>query len=300
MDASLGQWPGMTPPSYLLIGIKPTPTVSLAEQIALYKEDQLLSHPGGDAMDLDAADPRKAEVNHEGFCERIGKDFRDAVANMGNFFKDLLWGSEFRYADDEGNVQTARRKGLLGNISEFFKDAVSGLSLGYFRPDGELEPNGLWPRIKFLYKKVVREALLDDLILGVPSSAVNMVDDAALGLWNLLEIIPDATIGNIPEGRKVVTSIFDNGQVMIDYLTDCLPTGEAWMRVHAYRLDKRGFQPPVVFNLRLPERFSQDLRWSTVRNTPFRKTIETMGSLLADVALVKLTSHAIRTSKRRD
>lgn len=91
-------------------------------------------------------------------------------------------------------------------------------------------------------------------------------------------IVPDATIGNIPRGRGLVTTMFDNGQVMIDYITDCLPTGDAWMRVHAGQLNNSNITPPVLFNLNLPERYSQDSRWSTVRNTPLRKSIETIGS----------------------
>jgi hypothetical protein len=244
-------------------------------------------------------DPLKAKIDHRSFLGRIGKNIKDAIHNASNFFKDLLWGSTFRYVDEEGDIRTARRRGLLGNVFEFFKDAASALSFGFFRPDGEPEPKGLGQRLKFSFNKFFGEAIMDDLVYGVPSSALNLLDDAALTLWNLLEVIPDATIGNFPAGRKLVTTLFDNGQVMIDYITDCMPTGEAWMRVHAYKLDADEFMPPVLYNLKMPTHYSGDPRWQTVRNTPFRKAIETVGSLLADVFMAKIIHHAVRTSRRR-
>ena len=265
----------------------------------MYKEDQLLSNPGGDYMDLSLDDPRDSNVNHDNFFERIGKDLKDALSNLGNFFKDLTVGSEYRYIDENGNVATAKRRGLLGNIFEFFKDMASGLSFGYFRPDGEPEPANFTERLKFVYEKCFNEAIMGDMVLGVPSSAVNMIDDAVLAVWNLLEVIPDATIGNIPAGRQAVTSLFDNGQVAIDYITDCMPTGEAWMRVHAYKLSLDEFSPPLYYNFTMPERFGEDARWSTVRNTPFRKTIETVGSLLADIGMAYVASYGVRTSSER-
>ena len=286
-------------PGYLTNAPSSVPERSLAEQMRMYKEDQLLAHPGGDYMDLSLDDPRKSTVNHNNFFERIGKDLKDALANIGNFFKDLTIGSEYRYIDENGNVATAKRRGLLGNILEFFKDMASGLSFGYFRPDGEPEPANFGERLKFVYEKCFNEAIMGDIVLGVPSSAVNMIDDAALAVWNALEVIPDATIGNIPAGRQAVTSLFDNGQVVIDYITDCLPTGEAWMRVHAYKLSLDEFSPPLYYNFTLPERFGEDARWSTVRNTPFRKAIETVGSLLADIGMAYVASYGVRTSSEK-
>lgn len=280
-------------------GIQPFSPRSLRAQIAAYKEDQLLAHPGGDGIDLDATEPRVGIESGEGFLQRVGKDLHDALANVVNFFQDLLTGSRYRYVDEDGRVETAQRKGLLGSIGEFFKDLASGLSLGYFRPDGEPQPVGIVERVGFAFKKIFGEAIMDDLVFGVPCAALNMADDAALAAWNLLEVLPDATIGNLPGGQEAVTTIFDNGQVLIDYLTDCLPTGDAWMRVHAYALDERGIVPPVWYNIQLPERFSGDSRWHTVRNTPFRKAIETLGSLLADVWLARFTTQGVKTSKRR-
>ncbi|MGQ9655878.1 MAG: hypothetical protein ACUVXD_17605 [Thermodesulfobacteriota bacterium] len=280
-------------------GIQPVSFRSLQAQMAAYKEDQLLAHPGGDGIDVDAAEPRVGIESGEGFLQRVGKDLRDALANVVNLFQDLLTGSRYRYVNEDGRVETAQRKGLLGSIGEFFKDLASGLSLGHFRPDGEPEPIGIVKRVGFAFNKIFGEAIMDDLVFGVPSATLNLVDDAALAAWNLLEVVPDATVGTLPGGQEVVTTVFDNGQVFIDYLTDCLPAGDAWMRVHAYAWDEGGIAPPILYNIQLPERFSVDSRWHTVRNTPFRKAIETLGSLLADVWLARFTTQGLKTSKRR-
>lgn len=280
-------------------GIQPVSLRSLEAQIAAYKEDQLLAHPGGDRIDLDAEDPRLGARGREGLIERVGKDLKDSLANVVNFFEDLFMGSRYRYVNEDGRDEKAQRRGLLGSMADFFKDLASGLSLGYLRPDGEPEPVGIVERVKFAYKKIFGEAIMDDLVFGVPSAALNLVDDVALAAWNLLEVVPDATIGNLPGGQELVTSMFDNGQVFIDYVTDCMPAGDAWMRVHAYAWDDKGVVPPILYNIQLPERFSGDSRWHTVRNSPFRKAIETVGSLLADVWLARFTTQGIRTSRRR-
>jgi hypothetical protein len=283
----------------VLLPSRDTPSRSLPEQLRMYKEDQLLAHPGGDLVDLEAPDPLNSAPPQDGFLQRIAKDISDAASNLVNFFKDLLAGSTQRYVDRAGKVQSAQRRGLGATILEFFKDLASGLSFGLFRPEGEPEPQGILQRISFAWRKVVEEALMEDLFLGLPSSAIHLLDDAALTVWNLLEVVPDATVGNLPGGRELVTTVFDNGQVLIDYITDCLPSGEAWMRVHAFALNGTELVPPVLYNLKLPEVYGEDARWSTVRNTPFRKAIETVGSLLADVALARFTTHGPKTSKRR-
>lgn len=304
-NAPLLQFRGRVPASYAVHGLetlRPSANYSPSswqEQWRLYKEDQLLAHPGGDLVDLEAPNPLESPPSQEGFFERIGKDLRDAAANLVNFFKDLFLGSEYKYVDENQEIRTAQRRGIGATMFEFFKDLASGLSFGFFRPDGEPEPKNILERLSFAWQKLVGEALVDDLVLGLPSSAIHVLDDAALAVWNLLEVVPDATIGNLPGGRELVTTVFDNGQVLIDYITDCLPSGEAWMRVHAFEVNGGELMPPILYNLKLPERYGRDPRWATVRNTPFRKTIETVGSLLADVALAKFTTHGPRTSKRR-
>jgi hypothetical protein len=49
----------------------------------------------------------------------------------------------------------------------------------------------------------------------------------------------------------------------------------------------------------MPEHYTGDVRWRYVRNTPFRKTIETIGSLLADIVAVKIIGDAEGTSEER-
>ena len=124
-----------------------------------------------------------------------------------------------------------------------------------------------------------------------------MGEDLVLAGWNLLESIPDATIGNFQAGKRLTTSVFDNGQVVIDYLTDIIPFGDAWHRVHTPDLKK--FKPPILHNLSMPEYNSGDERWRYVRNTPFRKTIETMGSLLTDVLTLKIFGQINLFSEKR-
>ncbi len=116
---------------------------------------------------------------------------------------------------------------------------------------------------------------------------------------NLLEVIPDATVGNFEWGQKLTTTLFDNGQVVVHYPTDILPGGNAWLRVHA--AGPRGdIEPPVFFNLMTDAQGISDSRWAAVRNTPFRKTIETLGSLLSNAAVVALSTHSyIASSDQR-
>lgn len=275
------------------------PAGTISEQMRIYKEDQLLAHPGGDRMDLSAPDPIQVGPDNGSLWGRIQKDLSDAWENLKNLFRDLFFGSSYRYVNGKGEIQRAKRPGLTGRAVEFIKDVASGLSLGYVREAGEPAPKGLRERLGYAARKIFGEALKDDLLFGIPQAALNLVDDAALALWNLIETVPDATIGSLPQGAEFTTDLFDNGQVMIDFITDCLPAGEAWMRVHAYKLQENGVMPPVLFNLKLPVHFIEDETWSTVRNTGFRKSIETVGSILPDIGASFLTQYALRTSKRK-
>jgi len=47
---------------------------------------------------------------------------------------------------------------------------------------------------------------------------------------------------------------------------------------------------PVYYNLKTSEHNIDDPRWATVRNTQFRKTIESVGSLLSDAAMLGLAT----------
>lgn len=262
-----------------------------------YKDDQLLSNPGGDHYYLE----RKQVISHprdqESFWGRIKKDLSDALSNVKNFFRDLFSGAKKYYRDEGNQIQETEQRGLVGSFIDFFKDFGSALSFGTWRPDGEKEPRGFFQRMGFFFSKM-KEAVFGDLVQGVSGSVINMGEDLALAGWNLIEVVPDATLGNFNEGRKLTTTIFDNGQVAIDYLTDVLPMGEAWLRVHASRLcTLKDPSPPILYNIKMPERYTGDVRWRYVRNTPFRKTIETIGSLLADVVAVKIVGDAKVTSE---
>jgi hypothetical protein len=274
---------------------------SISEQIRIYKEDQLLAHPGGDNMDLTAQDPALAPESGRGFWERVQKDLGDAWENIKNLFKDLFFGSSFRYVDDKGAVETAERRGLVGRVVKMVEDLAGGLSLGLLRWEGEEEPEGLKARLLYSAKKIFGDVLRDGLVFGLPQVGLNLADDATLAAWNLAETVPDMTIGSMPNGAAFVSDMFDNGQVMLDFATDCLPAGEAWMRVHAYRLglEENGVVPPVLFNLKLPVHYLEDETWATVRNTDFRKSIETVGSIIPDIGASMFTQYAIRTSKRK-
>ena len=264
-----------------------------------YKDDQLLSNPGGDHYYLDKKEVVSQPKDQESFWGRIKKDLSDAFGNIKNFFRNLFSGATKYYRDESDQIQETKQKGLIGSFIDFFKDFGSALSFGTWRPDGEKEPRGFFQRIGFFFSKM-KEAIFGDLVQGVSGSVINMGEDLALAGWNLVEVLPDATIGNFQEGRKLTTNIFDNGQVAIDYITDILPMGEAWLRVHASKLcNLRDPKLPILYNLSMPEHYTEDVRWQYVRNTPFRKTIETIGSLLADIVTVKLIGDAKGTSEER-
>jgi hypothetical protein len=251
-----------------------------------YCDDQLLSNPGGDHYYLKEKKVVDNPTNQQNFYSRIGKDLSDALDNIKNFYKDLLWGANMVYRDQNNQIQEAATRGLLGSMIDFFKDIGSAFSLGVWRPEGETNPQGAVERLNFSFSKL-KEALIGDLFNGVGGSFNHIAEDLVLAGWNLIEVIPDATIGNFEDGQKLTTTIFDNGQVVIDYLTDIMPTGEAWLRVHTFNVKE--LELPILCNLKMPEYFNGDERWQYIRNTPFRKAIETIGSLLADIITLKLT-----------
>lgn len=264
-----------------------------------YKDDQLLSNPGGDHYYMEQKEVVSKPKDQESFWGRIKKDLSDAFTNVKNFFRDLFSGATTYYRDEKNQIQETKQKGLVGSLIDFIKDFGSALSFGTWRPDGEKEPQGFFQRIGFFFSKM-KEAVIGDLVQGVSGSVIHMGEDLALAGWNLVEVVPDATIGNFQEGRKLTTTIFDNGQVAIDYITDILPMGEAWLRVHASKLcNLKDPKLPILYNISMPEHYTEDVRWKYVRNTPFRKTIETIGSLLADIVTVKIIGDAKGTSEER-
>lgn len=249
-----------------------------------YIDDQLLSNPGGDHYYLDEKKVVSHPQDQESFWGRIGKDVSDAFSNMNNFFQDLFFGSKIKYRDQNNQIQEAHQRGCIGSVVDFFKDLGSALSFGAWRPDGETAPQGFIKRAGFFFSKV-KEAVLGDLVQGVFGSVIHMGEDILFAGWNLVETIPDATIGNLKAGQQLTTEIFDKGQVSLDYLTDILPGGDAWIRVHS--ADFKTLEPPIVQNLNTPENTPKDSRWNYVRNTPVRKTLETVGSILMDIVTLK-------------
>ena len=256
--------------------------------IQKYKDDQLLSNPGGDHYYPDQGKVVADFKNQESLWGSVGKDLSDASANVKNFVRNFSFGSKIHYRDQDDQIREARQKGLVGSVVDFFKDVGSAFTFGAWRPDGEEEPQGFGKRLGFFFSKM-KEALFGDLIQGVSGSVIHMGEDLLFAGWNLAEIVPDATIGNFKAGRELTTQVFDNGQVLMDYVTDVLPSGEAWVRVHSP--DIKALNPPVVHNMQMPESGSEDERWAHVRNTPFRKTIETIGSLLSDVFSLRIFGH---------
>ena len=278
------------------IGTPHPPKHDLETQIAMYKEDQLLANPGGDYYFLNRATNIHDPAFDQGrFTNRVGKDLADTGENLLNVAKNLALGAQFKYVAETGEIRDGQKVGLLGTLKNFVEDVFSGLSFGAYVPEGEKAPEGTGASVGHFIKKIFYDAPIKDLLIGIPHAAVNIVKDTALASLNLLEVIPDATIGNFDWGQKATTSVFDNGQVVIDYLADVLPGGDAWLRVHAAG-PKGDIDSPIYFNLITAEQGITDSRWSTVRNTPFRKTIETIGSLLSDAALVALTTHTYSPS----
>ncbi len=264
-------------------GFRVTPSGLLGD-VAKYKDDQLLSSPGGDHYDLEnrryAADPPE----QQSFLGRIGKNIKDAFGNLKNFAENLMFGAKRHYRDESGAIQKGQRRGLIGSVADFFRDLGSAFSFGSWRPDGELEPKGFGQRVGFFFSKL-KEAVFGDMIQGVAGSVVNMAKDLVFAGWNLAETVPDATIGNFEAGRKVTTAVFDNGQVALNYIADILPGGDASIRVHSP--DLKNLKAPILNNLSMPESNPDDTRWKYVRNTPFRKTIETVGSVITSILTLK-------------
>ncbi len=256
------------------------PESSLIEQYKIYKEDQLMSNPGGDNFFLSrASGVIDNGYDHSRISKRVGKDLADAGNNLLNAFKDLGIGAKFKYVDKNGNVNEGRKVGLAGTVVNFVKDVASGLSFGIYTPEGEAKPQGVG-RIKHLFKKILKDAVVGDIVKGIPRSAINIGEDIMFAGLNAVEVIPDATIGNFKAGRKATTAIFDNTQVALDFITDVLPGGEASGRARSFKLAKGLKGLPIINNLTTPEKKDDEKEWKYVRNTSFRKVLETIPSLI--------------------
>ncbi|HHT9114715.1 MAG TPA: hypothetical protein ACFYD0_15520, partial [Candidatus Wunengus sp. YC65] len=141
-------------------------------------------------------------------------------------------------------------------------------------------PENALEATKHFFKKIFVDALCKDVVVGIPRSAIHVGEDAVFACINLAETIPDATIGNCKAGQMVTTEFFDDTQVFIDFVTDVIPTGEAGSRTHAFTFKKGLNGLPIVYNISSPEQGMDDENWKYVRNTPLRKTIESVATFI--------------------
>ncbi len=154
--------------------VGPKIPLGLMEQIARYKEDQLLANPGGDHYHTDRT--KNVIVKPDGpsgFIQRVGKDLKDAGSNFINMIENFIAGAEYKYRAADGSIGSGRHSGLLGTVGKFFRNMASGLSFGAYVPEGEAAPVGVWGRTKHFFKKVFGEALVNNLVAG------------ALGPWGI-------------------------------------------------------------------------------------------------------------------
>jgi len=255
---------------------KEASSISLKDQFKKYKEDQLLSKPGGDNFTINNGNG----VNQSKFTVRVGKDLKDAGENFKNIFKDIGAGATIKYVDKDGNIKEGKKVGFAGTIVNFFKDVASGITFGKYTPAGEDAPDNALEATKHFFKKIFVDALCKDVVVGIPRSAIHVGEDAVFACINLAETIPDATIGNCKAGQMVTTEFFDDMQVFIDFVTDVIPTGEAGSRTHAFTFKKGLNGLPIVYNITSPEQGMDDENWKYVRNTPLRKTIESVATFI--------------------
>ena len=242
----------------------------IAQQISKYKEDQLLSNPGGDNFFLERQKQViDKEFDHTTFSKRVGKDLFDSFSNLKNLVKDLGNGSEVKYFDKHGIIRSHKKVGFLKTVSNFAKNMASGLSFGTYTPNNEEPPSGVAGKLKHFFKKVFVQSIGKDFFVGVPQSVINVGEDALFAGLNLIEIIPDATIGHTKLGRKVITQLFDNTQVGLDFATDIMPGGEASTRMKLSILKK--FKDAIS-----PLKWKKTGSQKYVRNTTFRNVIETL------------------------
>ncbi|GJQ58183.1 MAG: hypothetical protein D8M57_03165 [Candidatus Scalindua sp. AMX11] len=262
-------------------GIGKLPKSAVLQQYQMYKEDQLLSNPGGDNYFIGKT---KGVVNnnfdHSSFTQRVGKDLKDAGANLLNAAKDVGIGSKFNYINKQGEIKEGRKVGFAKTLAHFCKNVASGLTFGAYTPKGEVAPHGGIERVRHFFGKIFKDAILGNVVKGVPRSVIHVGEDVLFAGLNTLEAVPDATIGNFKVGRKATTKIFDNAQVLLDIATDVMPGGDASVRTRAMNIEKGLRGLPLIHNLSTPENQRSGEEWRYVRNTPFRKVVETLLSLI--------------------
>ncbi|MGA2400176.1 MAG: hypothetical protein ABSG91_00530 [Syntrophobacteraceae bacterium] len=275
--------------------VKPSAGPSPASGFQIYKDDQLLRNPGGRNYDLDKK-LVDGNSNKKSVFGLLQKDISDAFGNIRNFFGNMFPGTTVLYRNEQNQIQEGYQRGLLRTVADFFKDLGSALTFGAYHPGSAEAPRGFKNRLLYAASKL-KDAVVGDIVEGVPSSVNHMCKNLILSGWHLVEVLPDAATGSFEPGQKLTTTIFDNGHVALEYLTDIIPSGDAWLRVHASNLKE--LKPPVLYNLKMPEHYTGDTRWEYVRNTPYRKTIETIGALLTDALAIGLLGQTGCSSNRR-
>ncbi len=159
-------------------GVNKPSKSSIIEQYKAYKEDQLMSNPGGDNFFLNkSGEVIDDNYDHSRITKRVGKDLADVGNNLLNAVKDLGIGAKIKYVDKLGNIKDGRKVGFAGTVVNFFKDIASGLSFGIYSPEGEVKPHGGVGRIKHLFKKMFKDALIGDVVKGVPQSVIHIGED---------------------------------------------------------------------------------------------------------------------------
>jgi len=257
------------------------PKSTVLQQYNVYKEDQLLSNPGGDNYFIgESSGVVNDNYDHSKFSKRVGKDLKDAGSNLLNAVKDIGAGAKFNYVNKEGKIEEGTKVGFAKTLAHFFKNVASGLTFGAYTPKGEVAPHGGIERIKHFFGKIFKDAIFGNVVKGVPGSVINVSEDIMLAGLNTIESVPDATIGNLKAGRKATTIIFDNAQVVLDLATDVMPGGEASERTRAMNMERGFWGLPIIHNLTASKSGSNEANWKYVRNTSFRKIVETLLSLI--------------------
>ena len=254
----------------------------IIKQMQMYAEDQLLKNPGGDYYVYENGNMvHDPDYDHSDFGKRVGKDVSDAVENVKGVFKSLLDGDDYHYIDEEGKIQKARKTGLVKHLENFVGNCFDALGIG--KDENVEDTRSFIEKIGDAGKKVFIDGIVKNVVLGVPQSMLDAGQNFFSAMLNTLEVVPDATIGNFDIGRKITTTVFDNAQVAINYISDVAPTGEAWLRVQAAGSKDHGLKLPLLYNLRTPQEGMKDMRWAHVRNTDFRKIIETVGTIFTGI-----------------
>ncbi|MEW6237512.1 MAG: hypothetical protein AB1656_19180 [Candidatus Omnitrophota bacterium] len=70
-------------------------------------------------------------------------------------------------ADKSAETITEKKPGGFDAVFSFFKDVASGVTLGFYQPEGDKAPAGVG-RILYPFKKLLIDAPIKDLAIGVP------------------------------------------------------------------------------------------------------------------------------------